>query len=180
MPWSFFSNSRCGTSLLMCDILNNLPITHESLSHHINAQTPLWAEAFTKVPSHHQKLINAIESRYSTRVPTRSTPTCHFTKLVHGVHHATPFCYLTERTIGSDTTCWGDPRREPTSTEVHGNKPKWGFILKPISNRRSSSLDLYIMTLFFKLPMSLAKPKDPLQLSYQAPLARHVVPSTTV
>ena len=62
-------------------------------------------------------------------------------------------CRPAERTIGSDTTCWGDPRKEPTSTKVHGNKPKWDSILKPIDNRRSSPLDLYTMTLLFKLPM---------------------------
>ena len=62
-------------------------------------------------------------------------------------------CGPAERTIGSDTTCWGDPRKEPTSTKVHGNKPKWVSILKPIGNRRSSPLDLYTMTLLFKLPM---------------------------
>jgi len=43
----------------MCDIPNNLPLTHESLSHHINAQAPPWAEAFTKVPSNNQELIHA-------------------------------------------------------------------------------------------------------------------------
>jgi len=46
--------------------------------------------------------------------------------------------------------CWGDPRKEPTSTKVHDNKPKWGSILRPIGNRRS---DLYTMTFLFKLPM---------------------------
>jgi len=74
----------------MCDIPNDLPLTHEFLSHHINAQAPPSTEAFTKVSSHHQELIYTIEPRCSTRITTRSTAACHFTKLVHGVHHATP------------------------------------------------------------------------------------------
>jgi len=60
---------------------------------------------------------------------------------------------LAERNIDSDTTCWGDPRKEPTPTKVHGNKPKWGSILKPIDNRRTSPLDLYTMTILFKFTM---------------------------
>ena len=46
----------------------------------------------------------------------------------------------------------GSPRRGPTSTKIYGNKPKKGFILKPIGIRRSSPLDLYTMTLFFQTP----------------------------
>jgi len=59
----------------------------------------------------------------------------------------------TECTIGSNATYWGNPRREPTLIKVHGKKPKWGFILKSISNIRSISLDLYTMIFPFKLLM---------------------------
>ena len=66
--------------------------TWVSSTPHQRTNSPL-SESLTKVSSHYQELIHAIEPRCNIRITAQSTPVCHFTKLIHGVHNATPLSH---------------------------------------------------------------------------------------